>query len=298
MIPIRHCQETLRLVGVMALSILMTACGGESAVTDDRKDILVKAGEKTLTLQDVLQKIPTGIEPADSASLFKLIIDNWIKSEVLSNFAESKLPDISGIDDKVSEYRNRLIVAEYLNEIKKSSKIKVNEDSIRYYYDRHKNDMLTETPLVKGIYLKIGTSTPDLDQIKQLVFCGSDECIDNLEQLITSNAVQYDYFMDDWIDWQLIEDQIPHRFSNPDEFLKLTKNFDTSYNGSTYILHVSDYLPSGSVPPYEFAAPRITELLERTDIQKYEETLVKSLIKKALKDGDLVAVGYNPVEMN
>lgn len=289
-------QEIIRLFSVTALSMVLAACGGKTSVYDDSGDILVKSGEKALTLQDVLQKIPTGIEPADSVTLFHLIVENWIKSEVLSNLAESKLPDISDIDTKVNEYRNRLIVAEYLKEMKKSGKIKVREDSIRYFYDRYKQDMLTESPLVKGVYLKISASNPEIDQIKQLVFCGSDDCIDKLEQKIASDAVQYDYFIDDWIDWQVIADQIPHRFPDPDGFLQTSNNFDTNYDGSAYILHISDYLPTGSVPPYEFAAPHIEELMERTDMRKYEESLVRSLVRKALKDGELTAVGYNPLE--
>lgn len=296
MITSRHFQKIQNIIVAVALAIPVVGCGGASGTSDDEQKILIKAGDHILTLQDVLQKIPTGIEPADSASLFQLIVDNWIKSEVLYKLAESKLPDISEIDNKVAEYRNRLIVAEYLDEMKKAGKVRVDEDSVRYFYETYKDEMLTESPLVKGIYLKVSSSNPNIDQIKQLVYCGSDDCIDNLEQLIAGDAVQYDYFVDEWIDWQIIADLIPYRFANPDAFLKATKDFETSYNGSDYVLHVSDYLPAGSVPPFEFASHHIIELLERTNMRKYEESLVASLIGKALKDGDMVAVGYNPLQ--
>lgn len=295
MILVKRLQDFTNLFSATLLSILMASCGGNSTVYDN-SDILVKSGDKTLTRHEVLQKIPIGIEPADSAQIFHLIVENWVKSEVLSTLAEDKLPNATDIDNRVNEYRNRLIVTEYLKEMKKSAKFKVNEDSIRFFYEQHKNEMLTETPLIKGIYIKAVSNNPDIEQIKQLVFCGSDDCIDNLEQLISGDAVQYDYFIDDWVDWQLIADQIPYRFHNPDEFLHSEKNFDTNYNGSTYILHISDYLPSGSVPPYEFAASHIAELIERTNIRKYEESLVRSLIKKSLDDGDLVAIGYDPLD--
>lgn len=290
------CHDILRLLFPSTLmTLMMASCGGKTTVYDN-SDILVKSGDKTLTRQEVLQKIPVGIEPLDSARIFNLIVENWIKSEVLSTLAENKLPDVSDIDNRVREYRNRLIVTEYLQEMKKSGKFAVNEDSVRFFYERHKPDMLTESPLVKGIYVKMASSNPAVDQIRHLVFCGSDDCIDSLEQMISGDAVQYDYFIDNWIDWQIIADRIPFRFENPDIFLQATKNFDTNYNGSTYILHISDYLPSGSVPPYEFASPHIAELMERMDIRKYEESLVRSLIKKALDDGELVGVGYDPLE--
>lgn len=283
------------LLSITGMIFFMCACGGKSHVSDVDSDILIKAGDKFLLKQDVLRKIPVGIEPSDSATLFNLIVENWIKSEVLSSLAETKLPDISAIEDKVREYRNRLIVAEYLKEMKESRKFGVSEDSIRMFYDRHKTEMLTESPLVKGIYLKIATDEPSISEIKELMSCGSGDCIDRLEKLIMNDAVEYDYFKDDWVDWQTIADQIPHRFSDPDSFLKTSSNFETTYGESTYLLHISDYLPSGSVPPYEFASIQISELLERTDMRKFEESLVKSLIGKALKDGSLVAVGYDPL---
>lgn len=282
-------------LSITGMIFFICACGGKSHISDMDSEILVKAGDKTLLKQDVLRKIPIGIEPSDSAALFNLIVENWIKSEVLSTLAETKLPDMTIIDDKVMEYRNRLIVAEYLKEMKESRKFGVSEDSIRMFYDRHKTEMLTESPLVKGIYLKIATSDPSIAEIKDLMTCGSDECIDRLEKLIMNDAVEYDYFKDDWVDWQTVADQIPYRFSDPDSFLKTSSNFETTYGGATYLLHISDYLPSGSVPPYEFASIQISELLERTDIRKFEESLVKSLIGKAIKDGSLVAVEYDPL---
>lgn len=282
-------------LSIIGMNFFICACGGKSHISDMDSEILVRAGDKTLLKQDVLRKIPIGIEPSDSAAVFNLIVENWIKSEVLSTLAETKLPDKTIIDDKVMEYRNRLIVAEYLKEMKESRKFGVSEDSIRMFYDRHKTEMLTESPLVKGIYLKIATGDPSIAEIKDLMTCGSDDCIDRLEKLIMNDAVEYDYFKEDWVDWQTVADQIPYRFSDPDSFLKTSSNFETTYGGATYLLHISDYLPSGSVPPYEFASIQISELLERTDIRKFEESLVKSLIGKALKDGSLVAIEYDPL---
>lgn len=287
--------NTSIIISITGMIFFVCACGGNSHVSDADSDILVRAGNKTLLKQDVTRKIPVGIEPSDSVALFHLIVENWIKSEVLSSLAETKLPDISAINEKVREYRNRLIVAEYLKEMKESRKFGVSEDSIRMFYDRHKTEMLTESPLVKGIYLKIATGEPSISEIKDLMSCGSEDCIDRLEKLIMNDAVEYDYFKEDWVDWQTVADQIPYRFSDPDSFLKSSSNFETSYEGSTYLLHISEYLPSGSVPPYEFASIQISDLLERTDMRKFEESLVKSLVGKALKDGSLVAVEYDPL---
>ncbi|MBD5357145.1 MAG: hypothetical protein HDR88_09110 [Bacteroides sp.] len=263
---------------------------------DENKDVLLIAGDEILTLRDVLCKIPVGLEPADSSELFQVVIDNWIKEEVLSTLAKRKLPDLSDIESKVETYRNQLIVAAYLKEMKKGQKSNIASERIRSFYEQHKNEMLTESPLIKGIYIRIATGQHNLDEIRKLVFCGNDDCVDRLEKYFIGDALQYDYFQNDWVDWQTVVEQIPYRFYDPDAFLKSTCNFETSFNGSVYLLHISEFLPSGSVPPYEFAAIQIKELLERVDLKKFEDSLVKSLIKKAVNDGELVGVGYDPIE--
>lgn len=293
-IPTTVMTKIERLTLVSAL-LLFVGCGGGETLSQGDSDVLLRAGDDVLTMKDVVRNIPVGIEPADSAAMFHLIVENWVKSKVLSGLAERKLSDVVEIDARVADYRNRLIVAEYLQEMKKGKEFKVSQDSIREFYDRYKGEMLIESPLVKGIYLKVASDRSNLEEIKSLVFCGSDECIDKLEKTAAGDAIQYDYFINDWVDWQTIADQIPYRFYDPDAFLKSTSNFETAYNGSVYLLHISAYLPIGSEPPYEFASIRIGELLERVNIKKFEESLVKSLVNKALGDGDLVSVGYNPV---
>lgn len=293
-IPIAILTKKGRLTLVSAL-LLFVGCGGKETMSQEDSDVLLRAGDEALTMKDVIRNIPVGIEPADSAAMFRQIVDNWVKSKVLSGLAERKLPDLTEIDNRVADFRNRLIVAEYLKEMKKGKAFKVSPDSIREFYDRNKQDMLIESPLVKGIYLKVAADRSNLEEIKNLVFCGSDECIDKLEKSAAGDAIQYDYFINDWVDWQTIADQIPYRFYDPDAFLKSTSNFETTYNGSVYMLHISAYLPSGSVPPYEFAAIQIGELMERTNIKKFEDSLVKSLVSRAISDGELVSVGYDPV---
>jgi len=47
--------------------------------------------------------------------------------------------------------------------------------------------------------------------------------------------------------------------------------------------------------PFDFASSRITSILTRSRIDSYEEALVRSLVKKAISDGRLKMVGYDPV---
>lgn len=279
---------------LLALPLQLSSCRDKSEAPG-AVDVLVSMGDSVLTVSDVERKIPVGISASDSVALFRKIVDNWIEGTVLYDMAKTKLPEIEKIEEQVANYRKRLIVAEYLKKMREGKEFKISPDSVRAFYDSHKSEMVSETPLVKGIYLKVPDASAGIEEMKKCVYDASGASIDKLEKNWIGEALQYDYFENKWVDWSIIADQIPYRFFDPDAFLSSTKNFETSCNGSTYILHISDYLPSGSEIPFEFASTRISNMLEQAKMASYEEALVSALIKKAMSEGRLVAVGYDPL---
>lgn len=282
------------VAAVLTSMMLLMGCShpAEEAV---HEDVLLRYDDRELTLSSVEDLIPVGLEAPDSAALFRRIVDEWIESAVIAQLAETKLPDTEDIDRRVREYRNRLIVTEYLRRMEDARDYKVSQDSVRDFYEAHKNELLSESPLIRGIYIKISSSSHGIEEIRSLVSRASEEDIDRLEKYWLGEALQYDYFGNVWIDWNTLADQIPYRFYDPDAFLSSTKDFETSYNGSTYIFHITDYLPSGSVQPFEFASGGIAAMFERKKMSDYHKALVRSLVEKAVKEDRLKAVGYDPV---
>lgn len=260
-----------------------------------KTDILVSMGDSVLTLNDVTSRIPLGISPADSAELFRKIVDRWVEGMVLTEMAKAKLPENEEIERQVEDYRNRLIVSYYMRKMRDGNKPKVDADSVKAFYESFRHDMISETPLVKGIYMKVAESTSGIEDLKMNLFNADDKGIDKLEKTWAGDALQYELFLDKWVDWNVIADQIPYRFYDPDAFLESTRNFETTHNGSVYLLHISEYLPTGSELPYDFAERGITDMFEQANMASYEEALVRSLVKKAMSEDKLVAAGYDPL---
>ena len=295
MVPIKQFSRKI-LSALLVVSASMTAfsCGGNGELRQP-DDALLSIDDSTLYVSDVVERIPVGIDPADSLALFKTIVDNWIEDMLLSDLAKNKLPDIAEIERQVDDYRNRLIVESYLARMREGRQFKVESDSVRSFYDAHRSEMTAEVPLVKGIFVKVPESAYDLEEIRRCVFDGSDASIDELEKNWMGDALQYDCFVNNWIDWSLVAEQIPYRFTDPDDFLKSNRNFETRGNGNAYLLHISEWLPSGSELPFEFAAIRISAILEQSKMESYEKALVKSLLKKAIDEDRLKSVGYDPL---
>lgn len=287
-----------RLVAPMAvlsvcLVLMFTSCGGKTEEVND-DDIIVEMVDTCLRLSEVERRIPTGLSPNDSAALFDRIVGNWVEEMVISELAKDRLGDLSDIDRKVEDYRRRLIVSRYVAQMRRAYEPSHGEDSIRAFYDQHRGEMLSETPLVKGLLVKAPVQLSSLPEIRRCLSAGDEVAIDELEREWISDALQYEYFASTWVDWQRIADQIPYRFKDADEFVEDLPMFETTSGGSVYLLRILDRLPSGSELPYEFAAPRIRAMLDQKGTMHHERELIGNLITEATKKGRLKGVGYDP----
>ena len=282
------------MIWLILLAILSVSCAKKEQA--EGEDVLVRIGEKVITVNEVIDRIPVGLNPKDSAALFKSIVDSWIRDHLLVDFAESRLYDISSIERKVKEYRGKLIVMEYLARMRETHLPIIEEDKVKEYYQQNKKDLITERPLLKGIFLMINTSSGGKNEIKKLLSSDSEDNIDILEKNWLDNAIRYEYFKDKWIDWETISDLIPYRFDNPDLFLQENKYFEIDHNGCSYFLYISEYLPSGSEQPYEFAASWINDIISHEELAEYERGLVESLIKKSIDEKKLEIVAYDPLK--
>lgn len=285
------CHRPRALAAAVA-GIVLCGCRGSAPLPDE---VLVSTPDSALTVSRVVARIPVGMDPGDSLELFNRIVSDWIESRVLSDLAREKLPSTDEIDRRTEAFRNRLIVADYLQRMSNGRNFQADSDSIRAFYNERRREMMSEVPIVKGLFLKVPSGSPALADIRRCVFEATPQSLDELEKKWMGQTLQCDWFLTEWVDWEVLADEIPHRFGNPDAFLEANGNFETEVRGIVYLLHISEWLPSGSELPFEFAAPRIAAMYERANLTSYQRQLVKALVRQALADGRLTAGNYDPV---
>ena len=278
---------------IFLIATLFFSCRKEKEETEG---VLVRYGDRELTYDEVESKLPAGLLSSDREALFHRIIDSWIKDAVLSELAEERLYDLDLIERKVRDYRNALIVQEYLSRMRESHSPQVDEVKVKEYYDKHRNELKLEVPLVKGIFMKTDIDAQGKDNIRTMLSSDEEAMIDRLEQEWLDRALEYNYFRDKWIDWDTLTGMIPYKFGNPDEFVKENKVFSTDYGDCSYYLKITDYLPSGEEQPYEFAATWISNLLTQGELADYEDALVASIVANSMKNKKLEAIGYDPLK--
>lgn len=286
---------TFSVALVMFLSL---SCGKNKPVNNQESDdILVTFADSSLRVSEVVRRIPSGLSVEDSTSLFNKIVDQWVLEMVLTDYAEKNISDMSKIDKMVEEYRNNLIVTHYLQSMSESSAKDIPEDKIKKYYEINADSMILEQPLVKGIFLKVSENDESLPNLRKWFASFNDEALDKIEKSGLRRALQYKYFKDEWVEWNMIADQIPYRFFDADAFLRSTKNFETiDEAGSVYLLHISEYVPSGEKMPYEYARIKIADILQSSEVSLYRKKLINDIYNKRIKDGLLKPGLYDPVK--
>lgn len=280
---------------VLAFCALLGGCGSPNRETVAEEEILVEIGDSALTMRDVIVRIPSGLSEEDSTELFNSIVERWVRTMMLSDVAEENVADLEKINRLAEDYRNSLIIERYLRS-KQEEASSASEQDVKDYYALHGEEMTLEAPLVKGIYIKVSDSEERLGDIRRWMASATSSSIDNIEKFGLRHASQYEYFKDTWIDWNEMAEQIPYRFYDADAFLSTTKDFETTYGGSTYILHIFDYVPSGNVMPFEYASKRISDIIDRERKSDYRQRLLTSLYSKGIKEGKLKPGLYDPVK--
>lgn len=281
-------MKIITLYILIATSLLsVVSCDNNNDVSDG--DILVLAGKEVLTKTELMQNMPYGLSESDSIKFARAFIKSWIDRKVISNIAAKNINNISRIERLVEEYRNELLMWEYRQQMYETRADKeLSSDSIASYYDTHKSEFITNGPYIKGLYIKVADTSPNISKLRNWYRSDKTSDIDMLEKYGLTEAIHYNYFRDQWVDWVQIESKIPFDFGqNHDIFLKNNKNLETSIGGFTYFLNITDYLPTGSIMPLEIASQHIKESLINSRRLEYDRELRQSLYEKAIKDGDV-----------
>lgn len=279
---------------VMAAACMFpSACSRKEQPSGTSEDILVTVGDSALRMSDVLLRIPPGLDPADSAALFSRIVNHWVDDRLLESLAIDNIDNMDRIDRLVADYRRKLIVQAYRRKVRQSASTQIDEGEVKKYFDSHQEDLILETPIVKGLYIKLPESSKRLPDVRKWAASARPEDIDAIEKSGLDDAVQYDYFGDRWVDFGSLMELIPYRFYDPDAFLSSSPDFETSYDGFVYILHVSSFIPAGQPMPYEYARAIIEERLGSDRIASYEQKLLDDIRRDARKKGVLTAPGYD-----
>lgn len=276
--------STIALAAILS-ACLFTAC--RSGLQGDENS-LVQVGDAILSRQEVNEAMPQGLSPADSAEFAERYIHRWINDELLYEVARKNVPDLDRIDALVERYRRDLVIFEYRKRLlsERASK-EFGEQEMLDYYEKNPNLFRLREAILKGLYLKVPETAPNIGQLKKWYCSTKPDGVEKIEKYALKNVVIYDYFYDKWVPFDEIVNNIPYEFGDPEAFLKSHSKLEFNKNGYWYLLHITEFKVPGEVMPYDFAKTQIREILANSTRLEFNRELEESLYDDAEKSGEI-----------
>ncbi len=266
------------------LSILLCiSCQNQK--NSKEKTPLVEVNGNFLYHEDLQAVLPPDLSGKDSISFVTEYIRNWVKDMLLFEKAKSNVRDDDEIEKMVENYRRVLIMHAYQQElIHQKFSHEISDEDIRKYYEAHKGVFKLDVSSVKGLFIKIPLTAPQLANVRRWYKMTAHDGVEHLEKYSFQNAVKYQYFYDKWVSVPEISNLLPLKVNDIGEYFNKNRHIEIKEGAFYYFLNITAYRAAGDEEPYESAYLKVKDLLlnekEAGFISQVKEELYKNAIKR------------------
>ncbi|MDD3039446.1 peptidyl-prolyl cis-trans isomerase [Bacteroides sp.] len=272
----------MRIIVFLLITLL---CFGACKEMHDHKGKtpLVEVHGNFLYKEDLMSVLPVGLSKDDSTLFAEHYIRSWAEDILLYEKAENNIPDNMDVDKLVENYRKALIMHTYQQElINQKLTNDIPEEEVLDYYEKNKELFKLEHPLIKGLFIKVPLTAPQLNNVRRWYKTEKQDVVEMLEKYSLQNAVKYEYFYNKWVSVTDILDMIPLDMESPEEYVNKHRQVELKDTAFYYFLNVSDYRGVGDEKPYEFARSEVQDLLVNQKCVDFMEQVKGDLYQRAV----------------
>lgn len=272
------------------LLITLLACGACKERYDHKgKTPLVEVDGNFLYKEDLMSALPVGLSKDDSILFAEHYIRNWAEEILLYEKAADNIPENVDVDKLVENYRKALIMHTYQQElINQKLANDISEQELTDYYEKNKELFKLETPMIKGLFIKVPLTAPQLNNVRRWYRSDKQDAIESLEKYSLQNAVKYEYFYDKWVSVTDVLDMIPLNVDAPETFVGKHRQMELKDTAFYYFLNVRDYLGAGEEKPYEYARSEVKDLLVNQQRVSFMEQVKNDLYQQAVNSNKII----------
>jgi hypothetical protein len=265
----------------VAILLLTQAC--TLFVKDSQEEPVARVFEQHLYPSDMDMVIPPGTSPKDSILMAKRYIEIWVGDQLMVHRAQESLTEEQmDFKNQIEEYHRSLLIFTYRQELlKQKMDTLLSESEILSYYEENTKNFVLSENVIKGTFLKVPLSAPQLDQLRRWSWNNREEDLDQMEKYCLNYAEKYDDFNDTWVYFSSIRSQLPMKMSDPTRYLRSYRNVETSDDQFRYLVHITEYLIEGEVAPVEMVAEDISSII----LNKRKIEFLKELEHHVYTDG-------------
>lgn len=270
------------------------ACSSETDRIQNGENALVEVKGSVLNKQEVLNSMPKGLSASDSIQFVDSYVKTWIGTELLYDQALRNVPNLPEIDKLAELYRKQLIIFEYQKQlITERLEQQISETEMENFYEMYADKFKLNSAIIKGLFLKVPEDAPQIEDVKKWCRTTDAQSIENIEKYSLKNAIIYEYFMDKWVSFSDVMDNIPYTVADETSFLRNNKILEVQDNGYWYLLKISDYMGKGSLEPFDFAKTQIQEILINRKKKDFFKEIEKEMYNDALRKDQIQIYNWN-----
>ena len=278
----------MRIIGFICLSLIFCVSCGESQHDHGGKTPLVELDGNFLYREDLQHVLPQNLSTDDSLLFAQHYIRNWAEDILLYQQALQNVSNDVEIENLVYNYRKALIVHAYQQALLQERLAEeLTEEELRDYYTNNVDAFKAESPLLKGLFIKVPLTAPQISQVRQWYRNGRQDAVEHLEKYSLQHAVKYEYFYDRWVSASEIWSWLPSKESDMDEFLKKNHHVELKDTAFWYFLNISEYIRTGEQEPYEVARPHVRNMLLNRRQVDFMNQVKSDLYREASEDGKI-----------
>ncbi len=267
----------------------LLVCGacGQSHAPDGRTPLAEVAGSY-LYYEDLQSVLPPGLAKEDSLEFASHYIRNWVEDILLYEQAQRNIPNSNEIDKLVENYRKALVMHAYQQAlIHQKLADQVSEEEMQAYYEQNQALFRLERPLIKGLFIKVPLTAPQVDRVRQWYKSKKQEAVELLEKYQMRHAVKYEYFYDKWTPVSDVLAMLPLNVPDAEAYLEKTRHIELKDTAFYYFLNVSDYRPAGEEQPYETARAQVKDILLNLKQVEFMKNVKDELYERAEKQNGI-----------
>ena len=270
--------------------MVLLCCGACRKMYDHKgKTPLVEVDGNFLYKEDLMSVLPIGLSKDDSVLFAEQYIRSWTEDILLYEKAKDNIPDNVDVDKLVENYRKALIVHTYQQElISQQLASDISEQEILDYYDKNRELFKLEHPLMKGLFIKVPLTAPQLNNVRRWYKTEERSAVERIEKYSLQNAVKYEYFYDKWVSVTDVLDMLPLKVEDPEKYLEKHRQLELKDTAFYYFLSVSDYRVAGEEKPYAFARSEVKDLLINQKRVGFMEQVKNDLYQRAIKRKEVI----------
>ncbi|PKQ65446.1 hypothetical protein BZG02_00110 [Labilibaculum filiforme] len=266
---------------LILLVVIFYSCNPNKSENDKP---VAKVNDKILYSSTVNEVIPVGISKDDSLLIANNYTHQWVKKQLLISKAELNLSDQDkDVSKMVEDYRSSLIIHKYQQQlIEQKIDTLVSQFEIDNYYRTYSANFVLNRNILKALYIKVPIPVPNLAIIQKLYKSDKEDDWSELQDYCFQNATKFDNFNDRWIYAQELLNKLPGKIGDEDQFLKRTKNYETSDSTHHYFVKIQEVELKDNLAPLPFVKEDIRKIL----LNKRKIQFIKNLEENIYRDAE------------